>query len=68
VPQNFAEIAGQRFFGKLNGSGGALGHPQVQIAHDVLLYAQKRDPLKLRTLYPTNAAEAAPPAPLGGHG
>ncbi len=40
---------------------GALGHPQVQIAHDVLLFAQQRNPLGLRAAYPTNAAMAAPP-------
>jgi len=30
------------------------------MVHDVLLFAQKRDPLKLRTAYPSNAALAAP--------
>ena len=35
---------------------GALGHPQVQIARDVLTFAQKRDPLKLPTRYPVKAA------------
>ncbi len=47
---------------------GALGHPQVQIAHDVLLFAQTRNPLGLRTAYPASAAMAAPPAPLGNQG
>ncbi|MEI9888562.1 MAG: penicillin-binding protein 2 [Rhizomicrobium sp.] len=39
---------------------GALGHPQVVIAHDVLLFAQTRNPLGRRPAYPTNAAMAAP--------
>jgi penicillin-binding protein 2 len=36
------------------------GHPQVEAARDILLYAQKRDPLKLPTAYPLRAA-ASPP-------
>jgi penicillin-binding protein 2 len=39
---------------------GALGHPQVQIAHDVLKFAQTRNPLGMRTNYPTNAAMVVP--------
>ena len=39
---------------------GALGHPQVQMARDILLFAQQRDPLKLPTAYPVHAALAAP--------
>jgi penicillin-binding protein 2 len=46
---------------------GALGHPQVQMAHDILLFAQKRDPLKLRAAYPTNAAMLTP-GTMGGQG
>ncbi|HEX3666065.1 MAG TPA: penicillin-binding protein 2 [Rhizomicrobium sp.] len=34
------------------------GHPQVLAARDILLYAQKRDPLKLPTAYPLSAASA----------
>ena len=48
--------------------GSAEGHPQVEMARDVLLFAQQRDPLKLRTAYPARAAMAAPPPPLGGRG
>jgi penicillin-binding protein 2 len=44
---------------------GALGHPQVQIAHDVLKFAQTRNPLGMRTNYPTNAAMALPRPPRG---
>ncbi len=35
------------------------GHPQVLAARDILLYAQKRDPLKLPTAYPLSAASGA---------
>ena len=44
------------------------GHPQVKIAHDVLRFAQQRDPLRMRATYPSNAAMATPPVPLGGRG
>ena len=64
----FAPVAAPRYAAACIVEHGALGHPQVQIAHDVLLFAQKRDPLKLRTAYPTNAAMAVPLAPLGGRG
>ena len=37
----------------------ASAHPQVQMARDILLFAQQRDPLKLPTAYPVHAAEAA---------
>jgi len=36
--------------------GGMPEHPQVQMARDILLYAQQRDPLKLPTAYPLTAA------------
>jgi penicillin-binding protein 2 len=36
--------------------GAVGGHPHVQMARDILLYAQKRDPVKLRTAYPVRAA------------
>jgi penicillin-binding protein 2 len=36
------------------------GHPQVLAARDILLYAQKRDPLKLPTAYPLSAASGTP--------
>ncbi len=48
--------------------GSAEGHPQVEIARDVLTFAQTRNPLGMRTAYPTNAAMAAPPRLLGGQG
>ncbi len=47
---------------------GAVGaHPHVQMARDILLLAQKRDPLSLHAAYPTNAAMLAP-AQLRGRG
>ena len=64
----FAPVAAPRYALACIVEHGALGHPQVQIAHDVLVFAQTRNPLGLRTAYPTSAAMAAPPAPLGGHG
>ncbi|MEJ0026797.1 MAG: penicillin-binding protein 2 [Rhizomicrobium sp.] len=64
----FAPVAAPRYALACIVEHGALGHPQVQIAHDVLLFAQKRNPLGMRTAYPTNAALATPPVPLGGHG
>jgi len=39
---------------------GATGHPQVDMARNILLYAQQRDPVKLPVAYPIHAAEAAP--------
>jgi penicillin-binding protein 2 len=38
--------------------GGIGAHPHVQMARDILLFAQQRDPLKLQTNYPVSAAEA----------
>ena len=62
----FAPVAAPRYALSCIVEHGALGHPQVQMAHDILLFAQKRDPLKLRTAYPTNAAMLTPPADPGG--
>jgi penicillin-binding protein 2 len=38
--------------------GGARNEPQVQLARDVMLYVQQRDPLKLPNAYPANAADS----------
>lgn len=56
----FAPVAAPRYAAACIVEHGSDGHPQVQMVHDVLLFAQKRDPLKLRTAYPSNAALAAP--------
>jgi penicillin-binding protein 2 len=37
--------------------GGLPEHPQVQMARDILTYAQQRDPLKRPTAYPLSAAD-----------
>ncbi len=38
---------------------GAVGsHPHVQMARDILLFAQRRDPVKLPTAYPVRAADS----------
>ena len=56
----FAPVAAPRYACACIVEHHSDGHPQVQIAHDVLLFAQQRDPLKLRTAYPANAAMLAP--------
>jgi len=39
---------------------GAIGaHPHVQMARDILLFAQQRDPVKMPTSYPVRAADNA---------
>jgi penicillin-binding protein 2 len=48
--------------------GSAEGHPQVEIARDVLTFAQQRDPLARRPAYPANAAMRGLPTLLGGQG
>ena len=36
--------------------GAVAAHPHVQMARDILIFAQQRDPLKLPTAYPPTAA------------
>jgi penicillin-binding protein 2 len=57
---SFAPVAAPRYACACIVEHHSDGHPQVQVAHDVLLFAQKRDPLKLRTAYPANAAMLSP--------
>jgi penicillin-binding protein 2 len=38
--------------------GATPDHPHVQMARDILLYAQQRDPVKMHAAYPVNAADA----------
>jgi penicillin-binding protein 2 len=64
----FAPVAAPRYALSCIVEHGALGHPQVQMAHDILKFAQTRNPLGLRTAYPTNAAMATPPQPARGQG
>jgi penicillin-binding protein 2 len=42
---------------------GAVGHPQVVAARDVMEFTLQRDPLKMPTAYPVTSASAAPVAP-----
>jgi len=44
---------------------GSDGHPQVLAARDILLFTQKRDPLKMPTAYPLKAADSDNPARNG---
>ncbi len=61
----FAPVAAPRYACACVVEHHSDGHPQVQIAHDVLLFAQQRDPLKLRTAFPANAAMLSPAEPRG---
>jgi penicillin-binding protein 2 len=46
--------------------GALQSHPHVQMARDVMLFCQQRDPAKLPTAWPaTNSASAAPPRVQG---
>ncbi len=52
----FAPVQAPRYACACIVEHGALGHPQVQIARDALLYAQQRGVLNLPTAYPVQAA------------
>ncbi len=52
----FAPVASPRYACACVVEHGALGHPQVQMARDILLYTQQRDPAKLPTAYPVSSA------------
>ena len=53
----FAPAAQPRYALSIIMEHGAIGaHPHVQMARDILLFAQQRDPLKLPTAYPVSAA------------
>jgi penicillin-binding protein 2 len=55
----FAPVANPRYALSIIVEHGAnVEHTHVQMARDILLFAQKRDPLKLPTGYPVNAAQA----------
>ena len=53
----FAPVTAPRYACACIVEHGALGHPQVLMTRDILLYAQKRDPLKMPTAYPITAAQ-----------
>jgi penicillin-binding protein 2 len=63
----FAPVAAPRYACAVVVEHGALGHPQVQMARDILLFTQKRDTVKLPTAYPVKAA-ALDAANGGTHG
>ena len=56
----FAPVAQPRYACACIVEHNAPPHPQVQIARDVLLFAQQRDPVKMPVAYPVHAAEAGP--------
>jgi penicillin-binding protein 2 len=53
----FAPVAAPRYACAVVIEHGAVAaHPQVQMARDILLFTQQRDPAKLPAAYPVNAA------------
>jgi penicillin-binding protein 2 len=58
----FAPVDAPRYAAAIVMEHGAVGaHPHVQMVRDILLFAQKRDTLKLPTAYPLSAARAQSP-------
>jgi penicillin-binding protein 2 len=58
----FAPVASPRYAAAIVMEHGAVGaHPHVQMVRDILLFAQQRDILNLRTAYPVTAAAAETP-------
>jgi penicillin-binding protein 2 len=58
----FAPVTAPRYAAAIVMEHGAVGaHPHVQMVRDILLFAQQRDILNLRTAYPLNAARAPSP-------
>lgn len=53
---SFAPVSAPRYACACIVEHGALGHPQVQMARDILLYTQQRDLAHLPTAYPVNSA------------
>lgn len=55
----FAPASAPRYACMVLMEHGAVGpHPHVQMARDILKFAQERDPLKMPTAYPLRAADA----------
>ena len=63
----FAPVQAPRYACCVVVEHGALGHPQVQMARDILLFTQQRGTVNLQTAYPVNAA-ALNAASGGVHG
>ncbi len=58
----YAPVQQPRYaLGIIQEHGATAAHPHVQMARDILLYAQQRDPIKLPNAYPVNAAQATSP-------
>ena len=56
----YAPAAAPRYACMVLMEHGSVGsHPHVQMARDILLFAQRRDPVKLPTAYPMRAAEGS---------
>jgi penicillin-binding protein 2 len=55
----FAPVAQPKYACACIVEHGSDGHPQVLAARDILLFTQKRDPLKLAAAYPLKSAERA---------
>jgi penicillin-binding protein 2 len=54
----YAPAAAPRYAAAIVMEHGAVGaHPHVQMVRDILLFAQQRDTLGLKTAYPVTAAE-----------
>jgi penicillin-binding protein 2 len=53
----FAPVSAPRYACACIVEHGSDGHPQVLAARDILLFTQKRDPLKLPTAYPIKSAQ-----------
>ena len=56
----FAPVGNPRYACAVIVEHGTDGHPQVQAARDILLFAQQRDPAKMPVAYPVHAADARP--------
>jgi penicillin-binding protein 2 len=61
----FAPVAQPKYACACIVEHGSDGHPQVLAARDILLFTQKRDPLKMPTAYPLKAADGDNPARNG---
>jgi penicillin-binding protein 2 len=56
----YAPVAAPRYALSIIIEHGALvTHPHVQMARDILLFAQQRDPARLPTAYPTHSADTS---------
>ena len=59
----FAPVAAPRYAIVSVVEHGAVGHPQVVAAHDIMLFCQQRDPARLPAAWPVNSAALEPAVP-----